>query len=98
PVRRAVAATARRLTLPNGGIVPGSAWGGAAGQAWTAETAFFALYDADSGDHAGADRWLDWLAAHRTGYGSLPPQGKPPGEPPPGAPPARAGAVGAAAL
>ena len=46
PVRRAVAATARRLTLPNGGIAPGSAWGGAAGQAWTAETAFFALYDA----------------------------------------------------
>ena len=74
PVRRAVAATARRLTLPNGGIVPGSAWGGAAGQAWTAETAFFALYDADSGDHAGAGHWLGWLAAHRTGYGSLPEQ------------------------
>ena len=81
PVRRAVAATARRLTLPNGGIVPGSAWGGAAGQAWTAETAFFALYDADSGDHAGADRWLDWLAAHRTGYGSLPEQVNARGQP-----------------
>lgn len=80
-VRRAVATTARRLTLPNGGIAPGSAWGGAAGEAWTAETAFFALYDADSEDHAGADRWLDWLAAHRTGYGSLPEQVNARGQP-----------------
>jgi glucoamylase len=80
-VRRAVAATARRLTLPNGGIAPGSAWGGAAGEAWTAETAFFALYDTDSGDHAGADHWLDWLAAHRTGYGSLPEQVNARGQP-----------------
>jgi hypothetical protein len=80
-VRRAVAATARRLTLPNGGIAPGSAWGGATGEAWTAETAFFALYDADSADHAGADRWLDWLAAHRTGYGSLPEQVNARGQP-----------------
>jgi len=80
-VRRAVATTARRLTLPNGGIAPGSAWGGAAGEAWTAETAFFALYDADSGDHAGAEHWLDWLAAHRTGYGSLPEQVNARGQP-----------------
>jgi GH15 family glucan-1,4-alpha-glucosidase len=80
-VRRAVAATARRLTLPNGGIAPGSAWGGAAGEAWTAETAFFALYDADCEDHAGADHWLDWLAAHRTGYGSLPEQVNARGQP-----------------
>jgi glucoamylase len=80
-VRQAVAATARRLTLPNGGIVPGSAWGGAAGEAWTAETAFFALYDAACGDHAGAGHWLDWLAAHRTGYGSLPEQVNARGQP-----------------
>jgi len=76
-----VAATARRLTLPNGGIIPGSAWGGAAGEAWTAETAFFALYDADSGDRAGAGRWLGWLIAHRTGYGSLPEQVNARGQP-----------------
>jgi hypothetical protein len=70
-------AAARQLTLPNGG----SAWGGAAGEAWTAETAFFALYDAACGDHAGAGHWLDWLAAHRTGYGSLPEQVNARGQP-----------------
>jgi glucoamylase len=80
-VRQAVAAAARRLTLPNGGIAPGSAWGGAAGEAWTAETGFFALYDTDGGDHAGAGHWLDWLAAHRTGYGSLPEQVNARGQP-----------------
>ena len=45
-----------------------------ADEAWTPETGFFALYDAASGDRAGASRWLGWLAAHRTAAGSLPEQ------------------------
>lgn len=73
-VRAAVAITARRLTLANGGIVPGTAWPGDPGEAWTPETAFFALYDAASGNRSGAGHWLGWLAAHRTAYGSLPEQ------------------------
>jgi glucoamylase len=74
PVRRAVAAAARRLTLANGGVEPGSVWAGDPGEAWTPETGFFALYDAASGDRAGAAHWLAWLAGHRTVYGSLPEQ------------------------
>jgi GH15 family glucan-1,4-alpha-glucosidase len=73
-VRQAVASAARQLTLPNGGIVPGSAWAGDPDEAWTPETGFFALYDAASGNRAGADRWLSWLVAHRTAAGSLPEQ------------------------
>lgn len=73
-VRAAVAGAARRLTLGNGGIEPGTAWAGDPGEAWTAETAFFALYDAASGDRGGAAHWLGWLAAHRTPFGSLPEQ------------------------
>jgi GH15 family glucan-1,4-alpha-glucosidase len=73
-VRRAVAATVRKLTLPNGGVEPGSAWAGTPDEAWTPETGFFALYDAASGDRSGAAHWLGWLAAHRTAYGSLPEQ------------------------
>jgi glucoamylase len=80
-VRRAVAAAARQLTLPNGGIQPGSAWPGDPGEAWTPETGFFALYDAASGDRAGAARWLRWLAGHRTASGSLPEQVNSRGQP-----------------
>ena len=39
---------------------------------WTPETALFALSSAAAGDRANAERWLDWLAAHRTAVGSLP--------------------------
>jgi glucoamylase len=80
-VRRAVAVAARRLILPNGGLEPGSAWPGDPGEAWTPETGFFALYDAASGDRAGAARWLAWLAGHRTAYGSLPEQVNAAGQP-----------------
>jgi GH15 family glucan-1,4-alpha-glucosidase len=80
-VRRAVAVTVRRLTLANGGIVPGTAWPGDPGEAWTPETGFFALYDAASGDRAAAGRWLSWLAGHRTVYGSLPEQVNAAGQP-----------------
>jgi glucoamylase len=73
-VRRAVAATARQITVANGGVEPGSAWAGDPGEAWTPETGFFALYDAASGNRAGAAHWLGWLAAHRTAFGSLPEQ------------------------
>ena len=34
--------------------------------AWTPETAFFALFDAATGQHRQAAALLDWLAAHRT--------------------------------
>jgi glucoamylase len=80
-VRRAVAVTVQRLTLANGGIVPGSAWPGDPGEAWTPETGFFALYDAASGDRPAADHWLSWLAGHRTVYGSLPEQVNADGQP-----------------
>jgi glucoamylase len=80
-VRRAVAVSVRRLTLANGGIVPGTAWPGDPDEAWTPETGFFALYDAASGDRAAANRWLNWLAAHRTVYGSLPEQVNADGQP-----------------
>ncbi|MFI6588141.1 hypothetical protein [Embleya sp. NPDC050493] len=71
-VDSAVRRTADRLTLPNGGILPGLDWAGDPSTAWTPETASFALYDAASGHPAAAARRLDWLAAHRTAYGSLP--------------------------
>lgn len=60
------------LTLPNGGILPGLDWTGDPSAAWTPETASFALYDAASGRVPQALERLDWLAAHRTPYGSLP--------------------------
>jgi glucoamylase len=80
-VRRAVTAAARTLTLANGGIEPGQAWPGTPGEAWTPETAFFALYDAACGDQAGAASWLSWLAAHRTASGALPEQVNAAGQP-----------------
>ncbi len=60
------------LTLPNGGLRPGTAWRGAAGVAWTPETAMFALFDAATGQDVAAEHWLSWLAAHRTTLGELP--------------------------
>jgi hypothetical protein len=49
--------------------------------AWTAETAFFALFNAATGQHSQATALLDWLAAHRTQLGSLPEQVNPAGMP-----------------
>jgi glucoamylase len=71
-VDRAATHTRKSLALPNGGLLPGSAWPGNTTAAWTAETAFFALFSAETGDHQTASRILRWLAAHRTRAGSLP--------------------------
>ena len=73
-VLQAARAAQRALTLPSGGLQPGTAWPGTPGVAWTAETAFFALFDAATGQHGPAAALLDWLDAHRTKLGSLPEQ------------------------
>ena len=70
----AAAAAQRVLTVANGGLHPGAAWPGTPEVAWTPETAFFALFDAATGQHRQATVLLDWLAAHRTKLGSLPEQ------------------------
>lgn len=64
----------RALTLPNGGLRPGTRWAGTPDVAWTAETAWFALFDAATGQHRQAAALLSWLSAHRTRLGSLPEQ------------------------
>jgi len=74
PVTQAVLRTGRALTLPGGGVLPGSAFPGNRTVAWTAETAFFALYLAGTGDYARSAAILSWLAAHRTSLGALPEQ------------------------
>ena len=73
-VSAAIAGAARVLTLPNGGILPGTTWHGSRTTAWTPSTAFFALSDAASGRRAAAVRRLAWLARHRTTAGALPEQ------------------------
>jgi glucoamylase len=73
-VMRAAATAEQALTEPNGGLRPGTAWRGAAGVAWTPETAMFALFDAGTGNHAAALRLLTWLSQHRTSLGELPEQ------------------------
>lgn len=73
-LERAEQAAQRALTLPNGGLLPGTDWPGNLTTAWTAETAFFALSDAATGQHHAAGALLDWLAAHRTRLGALPEQ------------------------
>ncbi len=70
-VERAIADAAKRLRAPNGGVVPGERWTQDPSVAWTPETAFFALSAAASGDGESADRWLGWLAAHRTSLGAF---------------------------
>jgi hypothetical protein len=67
-------AAQRALTLRGGGLLPGTDWPGNLTTAWTAETAFFALFDAETGRPAAAGTLLDWLAAHRTTLGELPEQ------------------------
>jgi GH15 family glucan-1,4-alpha-glucosidase len=71
-VDTAVLTAADRLTLPGGGVLPGEHWQGDRTQAWTPETAMFALAAASAGRTAEATAWLDWLAAHRTSLGVLP--------------------------
>ncbi|HEY1005306.1 MAG TPA: glycoside hydrolase family 15, partial [Streptosporangiaceae bacterium] len=50
-VLQAASSAQRALTLPDGGLRPGTGWPGTPGVAWTAETAFFALFDAATGQH-----------------------------------------------
>ena len=69
------------LTLPSGGVRPGTNWPGHPGVAWTAETAFFALLWASTGDHQRSASILAWLAAHRTALGELPEQVNERGQP-----------------
>jgi glucoamylase len=80
-VNGAVSRAARALTLPDGGILPGTTWRGDRTAAWTPATGFFALYDAAAGRTAAATAWLDWLAAHRTAAGALPEQVDASGQP-----------------
>ena len=71
----------RGLTLPGGGLPPGADWPGNTTTAWTAETAFFALFDASTGENSRAAALLSWLAAHRTPLGALPEQVTAAGQP-----------------
>jgi glucoamylase len=56
---------------PAGGLAPGAGWK-QDGISWTPETALVAYTAAMSGRHEIAEHWMDWLNAHRTGWGSLP--------------------------
>jgi GH15 family glucan-1,4-alpha-glucosidase len=80
-VLRAARSAQQALTVANGGLGPGAVWSGTPGVAWTAETAFFALFDASTGQHGRAAALLDWLAAHRTKLGSLAEQVNSAGQP-----------------
>jgi glucoamylase len=80
-VLRAARSARQALTVPNGGLAPGANWPGTPDVAWTPETAFFALFDAATGQQHQAATLLDWLAAHRTKLGSLPEQVNSAGQP-----------------
>jgi glucoamylase len=80
-VVQAARAAQQELTVPNGGLRPGTSWPGTPDVAWTPETAFFALFDAATGQHRQAAALLAWLAAHRTKLGSLPEQVNSAGQP-----------------
>ncbi len=80
-VLQAARSAQRSLIIPNGGLRPGSNWTGTPDVAWTPETAFFALFDAATGQHGPASAVLAWLAAHRTRLGSLPEQVNAAGQP-----------------
>lgn len=56
---------------PGGGLAPGAGWK-RDGISWTPETALVAYTAATSGRRIVAERWMDWLSVHRTGWGSLP--------------------------
>lgn len=73
PALRAAWRSYQRVALePAGGLAPGADWGRHDGNSWTPETALVALTAAACGRRGEAARWLDWLGAHRTAYGSLP--------------------------
>lgn len=55
----------------SGGLAPGAGWKDD-GTSWTPETALVAYTAAASGDDKVARRWLIWLDANRTSWGSLP--------------------------
>src|SRR5580700_9066048 len=80
-VLQAARSAQQLLTVPNGGLRPGTSWPGTPDVAWTPETAFFALFDAATGQHRQASALLAWLAAHRTRLGSLPEQVNSAGQP-----------------
>lgn len=71
-VAGALEGAAERLTIDNGGVLPGEKWPQDPTVAWTPETALFALSAAASGDEESAGRWLGWLDEHRTTLGSFP--------------------------
>src|SRR5207245_6223783 len=68
----AITSTERSLRLPNGGILPGMDWPGNRTMAWTAATAFFALFDAETGNRQQTDQMLTWFATHTTRLGTVP--------------------------
>lgn len=80
-VSAAIARAAERLTIPNGGIIPGEDFPGSPGDAWTPETAFFALAAAASGQRDTARHQLGWIARHRTTLGAIPERVAPDGTP-----------------
>jgi glucoamylase len=80
-VLQAARSAQRVLAVPDGGLRPGATWPGTPDVAWTAETAFFAVFDAGTGQHGQASALLDWLAGHRTKLGSLPEQVNSAGKP-----------------
>jgi glucoamylase len=71
-VDAAVRSAEGKLVLPNGGVLPGENWPGNRSEAWTPETGFFALAAAASGERDRADRWIGWIADHRTEIGAIP--------------------------
>ena len=71
-IRRAFQRTEQSLRVPNGGLRPGEDWETDTDVAWTPTTGLFALAAAGYDDVVGAERLLDWLAAHRTPLGALP--------------------------
>jgi GH15 family glucan-1,4-alpha-glucosidase len=85
-VEAALADAAERLRAPNGGVLPGEDWPHHPTVAWTPETALFALSAAANGDERSAERWLGWLAAHRTSLGAFPEKVDGQGEPKSAAP------------
>lgn len=71
-VRLAIATSAARLAGPNGGLLPGTRWSGAASVTWTPQTAAMALAEVTTGQRSLAVVRLHWLDDHRTALGALP--------------------------
>lgn len=64
-------ASAAEMARPAGGVAPGAGWK-RDGISWTPETTLYALTAAETGHTERAERWLDWVAAHRTASGAIP--------------------------